>query len=210
MSSGAGFVYNPRHTPPQSQDAAGLDMGLYDHRSPLRKEDFGIITTTLDGIMNSVNVLADEIRNHTSILLSKLEERAKSSSSGACFICHQQGHWAPECPDRQSRPKPTSNQCFKCGQDGHWVRDCPENLPPAPMQQPLPLPPAPKKTQKRKAENKKKESAAKKPAKEWMCLIFLGLTKHWHFFYSIVKNTFLSSYWCFNMVCVFWLQFVFE
>lgn len=175
MSSGAGFVYNPRHTPPQSQDAAGLDMGLYDHRSPLRKEDFGIITTTLDGIMNSVNVLADEIRNHTSILLSKLEERAKSSSSGACFICHQQGHWAPECPDRQSRPKPTSNQCFKCGQDGHWVRDCPENLPPAPMQQPLPLPPAPKKTQKRKAEYKKKESAAKKPAKEWMCLIFSDL-----------------------------------
>ena len=33
MSSGAGFVYNPRHTPPQSQDAAGLDMGLYDHNS---------------------------------------------------------------------------------------------------------------------------------------------------------------------------------
>ena len=36
-------------------------MGLYDHKSPLRKKDFGIITTTLDGIMNSINVLADEI-----------------------------------------------------------------------------------------------------------------------------------------------------
>ena len=103
MSSGAGFVYNPRHTSPQSQDAAGLDMGLYDHRSPQRKENFGIITTTLYGIMNSVNVLADEIRNHTSILLSKLEKRAKPSTSGACYICHQQGHWAPECPDRQSQ-----------------------------------------------------------------------------------------------------------
>lgn len=45
--------------------------------------------------MYSFNVLADEIRNYTSILLSKLDERAKPNTSaipqvkGACFICHR-------------------------------------------------------------------------------------------------------------------------
>ena len=71
LDSCAGFIYNPRHTPPQYQDCAGLDIGLYDHRSPIRKEDFGIITTTLEGIMNSVNVLAYDILNHTFIQTRK-------------------------------------------------------------------------------------------------------------------------------------------
>ena len=184
-----------------------LIYGLYDHRSPLRKEDFGIITT----ILNVFNVLSDEIRNHTSILLSKLEVRAKPNTSGdpqvkgAGYICHQQGHWAPECPDRQSIPKPTWNQCFKCGQDGHWVRDFPENLPPSPKQQPLPLPPAHKKTQKRKAKSKKE-----KTAKEWMCLIFSDL-RNIDFF--LLQNTFFvhicvrnNMVWVFEYTVCVWIK----
>lgn len=106
MSNGAGFVYNSRHTPQHSQDPAGPDMHLYNDISSLCEEDFGSFTTTLDGIMYSFNVLADEIRNYTSILLSKLDERAKPNTSaipqvkGACFICHRLEHTAP----RVSRP----------------------------------------------------------------------------------------------------------
>ena len=53
--------YNPILTPPQSQDAFGIETGMYDHRSRgcMDREDFGILTTTMDGIITAMNVMSD-------------------------------------------------------------------------------------------------------------------------------------------------------
>lgn len=65
-----------------------------------------------------------------------------TSSSGKCFKCDQEGHWASACPngDMTSRSKPaskaggsaSSDACFKCGQTGHWTSECPDNGGPGP------------------------------------------------------------------------------
>ncbi|KAG1812148.1 DNA topoisomerase [Suillus subaureus] len=65
-----------------------------------------------------------------------------TSSSGKCFKCDQEGHWASACPngDMTSRSKPASqargsasgDACFKCGQTGHWTSECPGNVGPGP------------------------------------------------------------------------------
>ncbi|KAG0707107.1 DNA topoisomerase [Suillus ampliporus] len=60
-----------------------------------------------------------------------------TSSSGKCFKCDREGHWASVCPngDMAGRSKPaskaggsaSSDTCFKCGQTGHWTSECPDN-----------------------------------------------------------------------------------
>lgn len=62
-----------------------------------------------------------------------------TSSSGKCFKCDQEGHWASACPNdgMSSHLKPTSkaggsasgDACFKCGEIGHWTSECPDNGP---------------------------------------------------------------------------------
>ena len=54
MDPGLGYIFPNL---PESQDATGIELGLYDPRQPLSKEDFAIITTTLDAIANRINVL---------------------------------------------------------------------------------------------------------------------------------------------------------
>lgn len=131
--------YNPKFTPSQSQD--GLEMRWYDHRpststgketdhrasTTMAKEDFAILTTSMDGINTAMNVLTYQINNHTSRVIkemneqtekitklmkeqtekiSKLLEERKTSSTtyrkkGACYICQDPGHYAPHCPTRR-------------------------------------------------------------------------------------------------------------
>jgi hypothetical protein len=58
MDPGLGYIFPNL---PESQDATGIELGLYDPSQPMSKEDFGIITTTLDAIANRINVLHNEI-----------------------------------------------------------------------------------------------------------------------------------------------------
>ena len=73
--------YNPKFTPPQSQDAFGLELGHYDHRptSYMAREDFAILTTTMDGIVNAMNVMSDQISNHTDMVVKELKERKEKN-----------------------------------------------------------------------------------------------------------------------------------
>ena len=73
-----------------------------------------VLVTTLDDILNSVNILGDKIRNHTICIMNeiknhttremnkKLEGGGKSPVKGECYICHKLGHWVPHCPDRKT------------------------------------------------------------------------------------------------------------
>lgn len=76
-------VYNPKFTPPQSQDGFGVEMGMYDHRpnSVMAREDFSILTTTMDGIISAMNVSSDQISNHTNILMAELKETKEKIQS---------------------------------------------------------------------------------------------------------------------------------
>ena len=71
----------------------------------------------------------NEIRNHATQVMSKLEELKTSKSArstiGECYICHDPGHYARNCPERKIRRK-TSDECYRCGQEGLWAKDCPE------------------------------------------------------------------------------------
>ena len=74
----------------------------------MNKEDFAIITTTLDGIVNRINVLSDEIGTHTTVLMKKLEELTAKK------------------PRKEYTPDYTTNPCYTCGETGHWSPDCPQ------------------------------------------------------------------------------------
>lgn len=47
-----------------------LEMAAYDNQL-MGKEDFGIITTTQEGILNTLNIMCEEIGKHTSIIFKK-------------------------------------------------------------------------------------------------------------------------------------------
>ena len=74
--------YNPKFSPPQSQDAFGIEMGHYDHRSKgsMDREDFGILTTTMDGIITAMNVMSDQMNNHTTLVVNELKEHKEKTT----------------------------------------------------------------------------------------------------------------------------------
>lgn len=75
MSKGMGY-YDPSphllYLVTETQDPVNLEMASYSGQ--LSKEDFGIITTTQEGILNTLNILSDEMSKHTSVILNKMEE----------------------------------------------------------------------------------------------------------------------------------------
>lgn len=128
MDPGLGYIFPDL---PESQDATGIELGLYDPRQPLSKEDFAIITTTLDAIANRINVLHNEIVQHTGLVLKKLEEMGGKKKKESCYTCGETGHWSPDCPQKKTREteKKTKdkNPCYKCGELGHWISECPKS-----------------------------------------------------------------------------------
>ena len=68
-------------TPPLSQDAFGLEMGHYDHRSrgSMDREDFGILTTTMDGIITAMNVMSDQMNNHSTLVVNELKDQRETN-----------------------------------------------------------------------------------------------------------------------------------
>ncbi|KAK4046311.1 DNA topoisomerase [Microbotryomycetes sp. JL221] len=56
-------------------------------------------------------------------------------TSGKCYKCDQEGHWASNCPNQgieSIRPRVThsngqqqTGECFICHQEGHWSSNCP-------------------------------------------------------------------------------------
>ena len=74
--------YNPKFSPPQSQDAFGIEMGMYDHRPKgnMDREDFGILTTTMDGIITAMNVMSDQMNNHTTLVINELKEHKEKTT----------------------------------------------------------------------------------------------------------------------------------
>lgn len=134
----------------QTQDPMALEMAAFhDDSPPMSKEDFGIITTTQEGILNTLQIMSNEIANHTDIILKKMkdlqtpqhekEEFKKKKETTAndkekkpnyvCYTCGEPGHCSPNCPQKENK-KPTikSNECFNCGEEGHWANKCPNKL----------------------------------------------------------------------------------
>lgn len=54
----------------ETQVPVNLEMASY--RSQLSKEDFGIITMTQAGILNTLNIMSGEMSMHTSVILNKI------------------------------------------------------------------------------------------------------------------------------------------
>lgn len=75
MSSGMG--YNDPSLVTETQDPVNLEMAAYN--SVISKEEFGIITTTQEGILNNLHMMSDEIGKHTSLTLNKLDEMNKTT-----------------------------------------------------------------------------------------------------------------------------------
>ena len=75
-------TYNPKFSPPQSQDAFGIETGMYDNRSRrcMDREDFGILTTTMDGIITAMNCMSDQINNHTTLVVNELKEKREKNA----------------------------------------------------------------------------------------------------------------------------------
>ena len=75
-------TYSPKFSPPQSQDAFGIETGMYDHRSRgcMDREDFGILTTTMDGIITAMNVMSDQMNNHSTLVVNELKDQREKKS----------------------------------------------------------------------------------------------------------------------------------
>ncbi|XP_062595260.1 uncharacterized protein LOC134256594 [Saccostrea cucullata] len=136
-----GYVGAPM---PESQDAVGLDLGMYNLPEYANKEDMGLLNTTLDGIVNMLSALdnkMNDMNNKVSDLNNKLNyidkmrgggstyqkkegqgesgEKKKTRQTDPCYICKELGHWAPDCPKK--------DLCYKCGKFGHWANKCTED-----------------------------------------------------------------------------------
>ena len=74
--------YNPKFSPTQSQDGFGIEVGHYDHRSRgcMDREYFGILTTTMDGIITAMNVMSDQINNHSTLVVNELKEQREKNT----------------------------------------------------------------------------------------------------------------------------------
>ena len=62
-----------------------------------------------------MNVMTDQINNHTSIWIREIKEQTEKitkfleekktaqlrTQKGACYICQDPGHYAPDCPTRR-------------------------------------------------------------------------------------------------------------
>ena len=73
--------YNPKFSPPQSQDAFGLELGHYDHRSTsvMAREDFAILTSTMDGIVTAMNIMSDQLNNHSTLVVNELKDQREKN-----------------------------------------------------------------------------------------------------------------------------------
>lgn len=110
----------------ETQNVTGLLMGMYDDEKPASKEDISLLMATLDGILNNLisitNELSETRQNITKDLqtLSKevseilIETRNRTAEktttpptrkTNPCYICRELGHWAPECPQKQDPAK---------------------------------------------------------------------------------------------------------
>jgi hypothetical protein len=140
MDEGLGFVL------PESQDAAVIYLEM-EMEKLMIKDDFSLLSTTLDSIANRINVLSNEVSNHTGIILKKMEEmmaqhpvqkkdqavqtkrpvKRKAPDTDPCYICGETRHWAPQCPERMNKSNNDSadkkmkqkDPCYKCGELGH-------------------------------------------------------------------------------------------
>lgn len=121
----------------QSQDTVALEMAAYDQEDPsyMSKEDFGIITTTQEGILNTMQVMSNEIANHTDVILKKIQkgildilevmtseisthtdlilkkiQEIQQKKGGMttvykCYTCGEEGHFSPKCPHKEEYQK---------------------------------------------------------------------------------------------------------
>ena len=55
---------------------------MYDHRSRrcMDREDFGILTTTMDGIITAMNVMSDQINNHSTLVVNELKDQREKNT----------------------------------------------------------------------------------------------------------------------------------
>jgi hypothetical protein len=65
LDGGLGFVF------PESQSAALIDLEM-EMEKPMTKDDLNLLSTTLVGIANRINVLSNEVSNHTGMTQTKM------------------------------------------------------------------------------------------------------------------------------------------
>ena len=54
-------TYNPKFSPPQSQDAFGIETGI------------------MDGIITAMNVMLDQMNNHSTLVVNELKDQREKN-----------------------------------------------------------------------------------------------------------------------------------
>lgn len=100
-----------------------LEMAAFRDDSPnMSKEDFGIITTTQEGILSTLQIMNNEIVNHTDIILKKTTDLQTPQPD-------KDKEEYKKKRETTTKDEEKKYVCFTCGEPGHRISNCPQKAP---------------------------------------------------------------------------------